>query len=266
MRVSRLYRYQPFDPERLRNLLQTNKVHCTSPDRFNDPWDCRPCLNEAELEKPDVLEKHMKWFEQADRKHHPKTEEEHSRMAEALRQNPGRVREMVNEVSAGIGSVIDQRYGVCCFTTKSDSTLMWSHYADHHRGICVEFGTDNEVVCAALKVLYCDEYPFLDLADDGALHNLLPLISKSSDWGYEDEYRLVAQERKVALGTGSLMMDDHMLELPTRTIESVIVGCSTPGNVRDEVHKIVAETGGAVEIKRAVRIRDHYRVKIEPGT
>lgn len=144
--------------------------------------------------------------------------------------------EMVKEVSAGIGSVIDQRYGVCCFTTKSDSTLMWSHYADHHRGMCVECGADNVVVCAALKVQYCDEYPFLDLADDGALHNLLPLISKSSDWGYEDEYRLVAQERKVALGTGSLMMDDHMLELPARAIKSIIVGCSMPGIRSDVQH------------------------------
>lgn len=265
MKVKRLYRYQRFAPDRLGLLLQTNKVYCTSPNNFNDPWDCRPCFNDELLEDPKVLEKHIRWFEQADQKHFPKTETQHRQMAEALRRNSHRVREMVNEVSAGIGSVIDQRYGVCCFTTKANSTLMWSHYADHHQGICLEFTTDNDVLSAALKVAYCDEYPFLDLADDGADHNLLPLISKSSDWGYEDEYRLVAQERKVALGSGSLLMDDHLLELPRRAIKSVIVGCSMPDHTRMELREIVAQTGNTVSIKKAVRIRDHYQLKIEPG-
>jgi hypothetical protein len=265
MKVKILYRYQRFIPDRLGNLLHTNKVYCASPNDFNDPWDCRPCFNEGQLEDPEVLEQHIRWFEQADRKHYPKTEDQHRQMAESLRRNPHRVREMVNEVSAGIGSAIDQRYGVCCFTTKVDSTLMWSHYADHHHGICLEFGTDNDVVCAALKVEYCDEYPFLDLSDDGAEHNLLPLISKSSDWAYEDEYRLIAQEQNVALGSGSLMMDDHLLELPPCAIKSVIAGCSMPEHIRSELREIVAQTGNTVNLKKAVRIRDHYRVKIEPG-
>jgi hypothetical protein len=265
MKVKRLYRYQRFAPDRLGNLLQTNTVYCTSPNNFNDPWDCRPCFNDGQLENPEVLEKHIRWFEQADRKHYPKTDHQHRQMAESLRRNPHRVREMVNEVSCGIGSVIDQRYGVCCFTTKADSTLMWSHYADHHKGICLEFGADNHVVSAALKVEYRAEYPFLDLSDNGAEHNLLPLISKSSEWAYEDEYRLVAQERKVALGNGSLMMDDHLLELALRTIKSVIVGCSMPDHTLKELSEIVAQTGDNVKIKRAIRIRDHYRVKIEPG-
>ena len=200
MKVRWLYRYQRFAPDRLRNLLQTNKVYCSSPDTFNDPWDCRPCFSEGQLEKPEVLEKHIRWFEQADRKHDPKTEDQHRQMAELLRRSPHRVREMVDEISAGIGSVIDHRYGICCFTTKIDSTLMWSHYADHHKGICLEFATNNDVVCAALKVEYCDEYPFLDLSDDSAEQNLLPLISKSSNWAYEDEYRLIAQGTKGRIG------------------------------------------------------------------
>jgi len=265
MRVKRLYRYQRFAPDRLRTLLHTNKVYCTSPDRFNDPWDCRPCFNEGQLENPEILERHIKWFERVDRTHCPKPEDQHRQMAEALRRSPHRVRELIVEISRGIGAAIDQRYGVCCFTTQPDSTVMWSHYADHHKGICLEFATDNDVVSSALKVEYFDEYPFLDLSDDSAEQNLLPLISKSSDWAYEDEYRLVAQERAAALGTGSLMMDDHLLRLPPSAIKSVIVGCAMPDHARDELRQILAQTGGTLEIKRAIRIRDYYRVTIAPG-
>lgn len=126
MKVKRLYRYQRFSAERLKSLLETNKLYCSTPNNFNDPWDCRPCFNESQLDQPKILEKHMQWFEMVDRKHWPKPEEEHRRMAEAMRREPQKVRGMVKEVSAGIGSDIDKRYGVCCFTSKPDSTLMAS--------------------------------------------------------------------------------------------------------------------------------------------
>ncbi len=205
------------------------------------------------MSDPEILEKHIQWFVQADRKHWPKTDAEHRRMVEELRREPERVREMVQKVSADIGQDIDRQYGVSCLTTKPDSGLMWSHYAAKHKGICVEFGTNNEVVCAALKVQYCDEYPYLDLSDDGLEQSLMPLISKSSEWAYEDEYRLIAQERNAAFGDETLMMDEHMLKLPLRSIKSVIVGCSMPDVERKEVNAIITELGGAVDIKQASR-------------
>jgi hypothetical protein len=243
--------------------LATNELYCSTPNDFNDPWDCRPFFNESQLDQPEVLEQHMQWFERVDRKHWPKPEAEHRRMAEAMRREPQKVREMVKEISAGIGADIDKRYGVCCFTTKPDSILMWSHYADNHKGICVEFGTNNEVVCGALKVHYADEYPFLDLTDNSEEQNLLPLISKSTDWAYEDEYRLVAQERGGALGRGTLMMDDHLLQLPVGAITSVIMGCSMPEPDHQHLHEVLAQTGSAIKINRAVRVPDHYRLRIE---
>jgi hypothetical protein len=53
--IQRLYNYPTFNPdnpkhhERLRQTLLENKVYCSSPKGFNDPWDCRPCFNEKLL-------------------------------------------------------------------------------------------------------------------------------------------------------------------------------------------------------------------------
>ena len=30
-------------------------------------------------------------------------------------------------------------YRICCFSSRYDSILMWSHYADENKGICVEY-------------------------------------------------------------------------------------------------------------------------------
>ncbi len=43
--------------------------------------------------------------------------------------------ECYQNVSAGVRASL----GVICFSERSDSLLMWSHYADNHNGICIEF-------------------------------------------------------------------------------------------------------------------------------
>jgi len=45
-----------------------------------------------------------------------------------------------------------------CLTPFADNTLMWSHYADNHRGICLEFGKDNPLIEKARPVRYCKRY------------------------------------------------------------------------------------------------------------
>jgi hypothetical protein len=54
-------------------------------------------------------------------------------------------------------------WGVCCFTTDNRNPLMWSHYADGHKGFCLEFDTQK---CKLLSeklfpVTYSDEYPIM---------------------------------------------------------------------------------------------------------
>lgn len=37
--------------------------------------------------------------------------------------------------------------GVLCFSTKRDSVLMWSHYADEHRGFNIKFKIHDYIPC-----------------------------------------------------------------------------------------------------------------------
>jgi hypothetical protein len=55
---------------------------------------------------------------------------------------------------SGIASEIQKRYRVYCLTTKPADTLMWSHYAENHTGICLEFGCANDVLRNARQVVY----------------------------------------------------------------------------------------------------------------
>jgi len=88
-------------------------------------------------------------------------------------------------------------YGVICFSEKPDEILMWSHYSDNHKGICLEFtaekGTDLSNLDKNHKVEYLAEYPRLMLTDfvnnDLAKASIKVMWTKAKIWEYENEWR-----------------------------------------------------------------------------
>ncbi|MBK5497429.1 DUF2971 domain-containing protein [Peribacillus sp. TH14] len=91
---------------------------------------------------------------------------------------------------------------VSCFSEEVNSILMWSHYAYNHTGICIEYNLkqceENDVLTRCLHpVNYTNK--LFDIADyiKKGKENLNTLfitycgISKSMDWSYEKEWRLI---------------------------------------------------------------------------
>ena len=155
---------------------------------------------------------------------------------------------------------IQKRYCVYCLTTKPADTLMWSHYARNHTGICLEFHCRNDVFSSALQVAYCEGYPLLDLTDDSDETVLLPLITKAKVWTYEDEYRLIAQEKSQAFGAASLITNGNLLALPDGALLSVVVGCVAPESTIDAIRSIVQQSGQKVAVRRMVRAQNRYEL------
>lgn len=87
-----------------------------------------------------------------------------------------------------------------------ENTLMWAHYANSHKGICVEYELDkkdftstytlNAVVLRLLKVDYVNprvKEEILDFTNNETSLNLrTALATKSIDWQYENEVRMIA--------------------------------------------------------------------------
>lgn len=86
---------------------------------------------------------------------------------------------------------------------------MWSHYADGHKGFCIEYDFSCEAEelldILILPVIYSSERPKFPwnvaLAVDkdansvkveGARTMLRSLLTKDNAWGYEDEWRIIS--------------------------------------------------------------------------
>lgn len=92
---------------------------------------------------------------------------------------------------------VTNSFGIVCFSGMLDNPLMWSHYADNHRGICLMYMPDRDLsglLSAHHEVRYSREYPrirMVDLPKIGSVGVESLLLTKSNDWRYEYEYRLI---------------------------------------------------------------------------
>jgi len=85
----------------------------------------------------------------------------------------------------GFKAEMVERFGMICFSKHWHNPLLWSHYADKHRGICLGFDVDDR----GLKpVAYANERPSLRVPPTMESINEL-LFTKFRDWSYEEELR-----------------------------------------------------------------------------
>jgi len=78
-----------------------------------------------------------------------------------------------------------QHYGMLCFSKNWHNTVLWSHYATKHRGVCLGFDVDDQYL---RPVSYVAERPDLQIppTEETAQHLL---FTKYCDWSYEEEVR-----------------------------------------------------------------------------
>jgi hypothetical protein len=163
----RLYKYQPFTPQTIENLKRRT-LWFSAAAKFNDPYDCALSVFKAELTEDELLRAFEYIVSQVG---------DRTRLEARFRPNGNFTDEFRNAVVNGARSGIEGRSqtqvherGVACLAESYADLLMWAHYADGHRGFCLEFDGNAEPFSAARKVVYKAEFPSLSPIDilDGA--------------------------------------------------------------------------------------------------
>lgn len=257
--LDRLFHYQTYNFEYLENTINKHIIRFSRASGFNDPWDCKPSFF-----VPDDRDKRrhlVEYMYRASEKHSPKMDpaEREARTKHYL-DNPSQLRADLADASAEMWAQMDRRYRIYCLSTRPDSQLMWGHYADHHRGVCLEFNVRTPDFSLAIQVNYNAAYPNFSLADD---RDISPFHTKSSDWAYEEEYRLIAQEESEALAPGTLMTrGDGFFQFSEGALVSVIIGSSASDDTRREITELAR--GSGVLVRTATRVPHRYELTFNP--
>ena len=249
----RLYKYEPFTAQSLQNL-KNQVIYFGSPTKFNDPYDCAlsPSVKEPtdseiakirshHLAKPDLEDKIRRQFEIAS--------------TEALRIMFLRIGQ--NVLDQAIAKFLSRR-GVSCFSEKVDSLLMWSHYADHCKGFCLEFATSADPFQKIKQVRYKQEMPVFDIVPMLCDEDFDPVLdlycTKAIDWAYEHEWRGIHNEAGTAYG------------YPSDALTGVYIGPDMPFTAFEIVALILAGQNESIQLWQGSRSKSRFTVEFQPVT
>jgi hypothetical protein len=131
----------------------------------------------------------------------------------------------------------DQTQGILCFSKTWNNPVLWSHYADKHRGIALGFDIDDRFI---VEIDYSDDRIPMEYIDNNpesgvteAYVNRL-VRTKYKHWIYEDEVRLVFGLDESTLEGGSYFVpfDDKvalreimlgpLCEIPVETVKALV--------------------------------------------
>jgi hypothetical protein len=148
---------------------------------------------------------------------------------------------------------IREQVGVFCVSTKRDNLLMWAHYADSHRGICLEFDGLSNLMAHAHKVTYSVErVPINPFDDSDAAMMDKSLLTKSDHWSYEAEWRLIRDQG----GPGVVEYRPHVLK-------GIIFGALTSHSIIDTVRGWVRQRSTPVNLYRASVSNRRFELSIK---
>lgn len=166
---------------------------------------------------------------------------------------------------------------ISCFGSSNDSVLMWSHYANKHKGACIEFEIDDKdfqkvdyskkiakhELCKTLEVIFGHEFLNKDVDGDDSKYSFMikPLLTKSIDWQYEGETRCVysAKKRdpKIYDYTDKDGKTSTLLTMPK--IKKIYLGCKAD----DDFIKDIKNMSKDIPVIRMKMKENEYGV--EPG-
>ncbi|MCP3670910.1 MAG: DUF2971 domain-containing protein [Gammaproteobacteria bacterium] len=222
----RFFKYKPVSKNLLKSLVDSS-IFCASPAKLNDPFDCQ-----VDLAKSLRL---------------AASRVEGSRREALLRIADSD--EFVNGLKKKMEPI-----GVCSFSQNLEHPLMWSHYADEHRGLCLlyEFeenflrDASNEII--GVSDMVCDDdalskwlveiipneidEEFYDYFTKELLKKVL--IVKASAWDYEQEIRIIREHEGV-------------FPIPKECLKQICFGLRTPESDINLVRRIVDSSGYSVE-------------------
>jgi hypothetical protein len=229
-KVKHLYKYYAYNEHSL-SVLINKKIWVAKPGSFNDPFD-------SDINFEDGIE--------------DKTIELISRGKAIVS------KEFKKGFLKTLNMLKDTRFrkaGIFSMSKNNDNILMWYHYANEHKGFCIEFIRESDNNLGNSKMTRPMDYPkdrdrrkisHLTHNINNDLYDSIFYI-KARDWEYEAEWRCVYGE------------GDRDEPIPS-AISSIIFGLEMPQKHRDAIKNILS--GQGISYKEAVKVDNQFKIDI----
>jgi hypothetical protein len=277
-------------------MVEHRTLRWTNPLRFNDPFDTQTRITATNVDgerfahafvaryREIVFNDELPSYFRADNELHQiaalmrkaGVEDKH----EAVKRFGGGARELIGgldqhltKFSAEIADFL-QHGLVMCLTEDINNVVMWSHYAEEHKGVGFKFRVLEELdhpFLGARNVNYSRDYISMGTAEEIADHlfgvSPIDMVAlcwklvylKHENWAYEREWRcyIPLLDRDAPADFTDFMQD-------ARLFESVYLGCCMSDNEVQEFVELVRHHLPATPVYKARRSTANFDLQFEP--
>jgi len=239
MKPKKVYKYKS-PGKYLFDILKNNYLYFSLPQEFNDPFDCR-----IVVDHDGDLQDWLGWAKSLDKPSDIK--QEVIRQIKSNNFEPSQIsRPPSNENNQQV---------IHCFSEIHDNLLMWSHYTNNHKGVCIGYEVNKEFNSPCIYFDDNEVKPFHPSIKNGAVP-LIPvtykksmpkpvdffnkkeediirfLVTKSNEWEYEKEWRALYPTDKI---------QNQKITIRKDLIKEIYLGAKIEKGTRDKILEIVSE-------------------------
>lgn len=190
-----------------------------------------------------------------------------------IQQKPDEYEKAINmdlsftEIERRINRAIDDAVYIVSLCTDHKNRLMWSHYADNHKGFCIEydFGADllRDSGVIVFPVAYSSvrpkipyetvlslEKPKLKKVDSKNMNEriFLSMLTKDTIWNYEKEWRIL------------ISAQEEPMNIPAPDVSCIYLGACCSEENEEKIRVLVQDRN--IPIKKMVVDRGDYSLHI----
>ena len=166
-------------------IIENASLKYSTPLEFNDPFEMTNSLIDKKYNKDDL----RTWLKEIP----DLSNNKQKKILKDYYKKPEEITKAFNQSFDYFRSTT----GICCFSKSPKKTLMWSHYANNHSGVCLGFNispfTDEDFFL--LLVNYMDKIVPKNYFRDKESVLFYWMITKSKIWEYEEEVRAVYTQK-----------------------------------------------------------------------
>jgi hypothetical protein len=194
----RLYKFRSLADEiqkqRLQDIILGHRIRFSRPSELNDPVEGKPIYKLGDWASESYRQMFAEWAWQT-QTHIPAPPPKDAFLEWARSQPPQMHEQYVASINVANHTAIEDKWRVLSLSATPTHDLMWSHYADGHKGLALVFDASRGEFALAYQVAYTPERIPLDITTQdltAVLH--ATLLSKRESWAYEQEFRCIAPE------------------------------------------------------------------------
>jgi len=269
--------FYKFTDTRGLDILKNRELLNSKPSSFNDPFEFVPVVSGYDVEKDIEVRLSNPIFLQS----LMRNEIQQGRFKGSLAEFPGFLQrnlesykmnmrrslsQAIVNTAARMQELADRITGLVSLTIIPNHPLMWAHYGESHRGLMYEFDFAFLRDRRPVRVMYSEKRPTSDFqysVQESIIEKEMQrlMITKSSAWTYEEEYRLFFEPGECRQKKCQGGIERNFFPIPGGAIRRVVIGLRASAGLLGEVKNLLrSEDLEHVVLEKAYIDDEEYKI------